>query len=69
MTGLDLYMIDFSEMSSYLQHKCASSVSIKPDEIRSTPKNPRFIVEVQGNQIKALEDILTLKYKVPKKYI
>lgn len=69
VTGLDMYLIDLSAMSTYMQHKCASSVSVKNLEHLSTPKNPKHIFEIQGNQIKAMEDILTEKYQVPKKYI
>ena len=69
VTGLDMYLVDLSSLSTYLQHKCASSVSVKKLEFESTPKNPKHAVEVQGNQIKALDDILTDKYKIPKKYI
>ena len=69
ITGLDLYLIDLPTLATYLQHKCASSVSIKKLEHLSTPKSAKHMVEIQGNQIKAMEDILTEKYKVPKKYI
>ena len=69
VTGLDMYMIDYAEMSSYLQHKCASSVSVKKLEHLSTPKNAKHSVEIQGNQTRALEDILCDRYQVPKKYI
>ncbi len=62
-------MIDFGELSSYLQNKCASSVSINEIEGKSTLKNPKNLVKVQGQQIKAIEDILVERYKIPKKYI
>lgn len=32
-------------------------------------KNQKFSIQVQGNQVKQLEDILVERYKVPKKYI
>ena len=39
ITGLELYMIDYDELCSYLQHKCASSVAIAEIEHLSTVKN------------------------------
>ena len=64
-----MYMIEFGELGSYLQNKCASSVSINEIEGQSTIKNPKHLVKVQGQQIKAIEDILVERYKIPKKYI
>lgn len=52
-----------------MQHKCASSVSINEIEHLSTPKNPKFLVKIQGNQNKMLEDILVDRYAIPRKYI
>mmetsp|Transcript_15122 Transcript_15122/g.25649 ORF Transcript_15122/g.25649 Transcript_15122/m.25649 type:complete len:118 (-) Transcript_15122:116-469(-) len=68
ITGLELFMIDLDELSTYLQHKCASSVTMNEIEFVSTPKNPKFIIKIQGAQIKLIEEILSEKFKVPKKY-
>jgi len=46
VTGLDLYKIDYDEISTYLQHKCASSVSVNEIEHLSTPKNPKFLIKI-----------------------
>ena len=49
VTGLEIYMVDFDELTSFLQHKCASSVSINEIEFVSTAKNPKYIIKIQGN--------------------
>lgn len=69
ITGLEVYQLDFDELTSYMQHKCASSVAMNEIEHVSTLKNPAYILKVQGSQIKALEDMFTEKYKILKKYI
>lgn len=68
MTGLELFMIDLAEFCSFAQNKCASSVS-RAEIPNCPPKNPQFTVTIQGQQIKAVEDFLADRYKVPKKYI
>lgn len=68
ISGLDLFLIDYDEFTQHLRVKCASSVSLSEDKDH-TLKSPKYNVMVQGQHLKALEDILTEKYKVPKKYI
>ena len=67
ITGLELWQIDLDEFCSYTQHKCACSVSKADLEVNV--KNPKYAIQVQGAQIKAMEEILGGRYKVPKKYM
>ena len=69
ITGLELYLIDFDELCSYLQHKCASSVAIAEIEHLSTAKNQKFVIKIQGSQCSLIKEILMEKYAVPQKYI
>mmetsp|Transcript_29476 Transcript_29476/g.44732 ORF Transcript_29476/g.44732 Transcript_29476/m.44732 type:complete len:135 (+) Transcript_29476:1678-2082(+) len=69
ITGLEIYQIDLDEFCSHLQHKCASSVSKELLISISTPKNPKHKIQVQGNQIPYIMDVLTERYMVPSKYI
>ena len=39
ITGLEIYMLDFDELRSHLQHRCSSSVAINEIEHLSTVKN------------------------------
>ena len=68
VNGLELFMSDYDEMTSYLKNKCATSVS-KSEHKDHTPKSPKYTVIVQGQQLKILEQIFTEKYMIPKKYI
>jgi translation initiation factor 1 (eIF-1/SUI1) len=49
ITGLDLYHIDYDEFCSFLQHKCASSVSMNEIEHLSTVKSPKYLIKIQGS--------------------
>ena len=69
LSGLEMYQIDYDELTTYLQHKCASSVTIGEIEHLSTVKCQKFMIKVQGSQTKLIEEILTERYMVPKKYI
>lgn len=51
ISGLELYMIEFDEFTSHLQHRCASSVSMTEHHLH-TEKNPKYSVMVQGAQTK-----------------
>jgi translation initiation factor 1 (eIF-1/SUI1) len=66
--GLELYRIELTELKHHLKVSCACSVNLMEHK-DSTPKSPKFIVCVQGNMVKQLEEILIEKYKIPKKYI
>ena len=63
-----MYQLDFDELTSFMQHKCASSVTMNETH-ESTLKSPKYLLKIQGNQIKALEELLADRYKVPRKYI
>ena len=67
ITGLEMWQIDLAEFQSFVQNKCAGAVSIS--ENLGTVKQPKYSIQLQGAHIKALEDILVDRYKIPRKYI
>ena len=48
ITGLEMYQLNYDELTSYMQHKCASSVAMSEIDHVSTLKNPVHILKVQG---------------------
>ena len=49
VVGLEIYQLDFDELTSYMQNKCASSVTIGEIEFQSTLKCPKYMIKIQGN--------------------
>ena len=57
--GLGLYQIEFEEFLTYLSHKCAGSTIMHNFDT----------VQVQGQHLSLVQEILVKRYKVPQKYI
>ncbi len=66
INGLELFQIDYDELVPLLSHKCAGSGTLH-DSITGGGKKQE--VQVQGQHIDLITDILTKRYKIASKYI
>ena len=64
---MELFQIDYDELVPFLATKCASSATLHDHE--GSGKKDAQLVQIQGQHIDTVVDILTKKYKVPSKYI
>ena len=64
---MELFQIDYDELVPFLSHKCAGSATLH--EVSEGTKKDHHTVQVQGEHLDSIVEILTKKYKVPIKYI
>lgn len=67
--GLEVFKIDYDELSDYLRHKLATAVTMNKLPLAKDSKKELFSVRVQGNQINLICGILNDKYHIGPKYV
>jgi translation initiation factor 1 (eIF-1/SUI1) len=67
VTGLELWQIDYDEIVPFLSVKCAGSATLH--EAGAGAKKDAMEIQIQGEHIETITEILVKKYKIPIKYI
>ena len=49
VVDLEIYQLDFDELTFYIQHKFFGSVIIDEIEFQRTLKCPKYMIKIQGN--------------------